>query len=207
MIISLVDEAVHSGARLRLACHELGLSVRTIQRWRNHKGGEDQRNGPLTVPANKIGVKERQQIFETVNSPEFRDLSPNQIVPRLADQQIYLASESTMYRLLREQKQLKHRERSRPATSRRPKEHVATGPCQVFSWDITYLRGPVRGSFYYLYMFEDVWSRKIVGWQIYEKESMELAASLFREICAVSAHLKVLKNEHSPPNDLKFLTI
>ena len=184
MILSLVDEAVGSGARLRSACHELGLSVRTIQRWREPDGGEDRRHGPVTVPANKLSVEERQAILETVNSPEFRDVSPHQIVPRLADQEKYLASESTMYRLLREQKQLTHRERSKPATSRRPNEHAATGPCQVWSWDITYLRGAVRGSFYYLYMIEDIWSRKIVGWQIHEEESMELAASLFRESCA-----------------------
>ncbi len=184
MILSLVDEAVHSGARLRSACHELGLSVRTIQRWREPSGGEDGRHGPQTVPANKLSVEERQEILETVNSPKFRDLSPHQIVPRLADEETYLASESTMYRLLREQDQLRHRERSKPATSRRPNEHEATGPHQVWSWDITYLRGPVRGSFYYLYMLEDVWSRKIVGWQIHEKESTDLAASLFRETCA-----------------------
>ena len=185
MILSLVDEAVGSGARLRSACHELGLSVKTIQRWRvKPGGGADGRHGPRTAPANKLSVEERQGILETVNSPEFRDLSPHQIVPRLAEQEIYLASESTMYRLLREEKQLAHRERARPATSRRPAEHEATGPCQVWSWDITYLRGPVRGSFYYLYMIEDVWSRKIVGWQIHENESPELAASLFKETCA-----------------------
>ncbi len=107
MIFSLVDEAVHSGARLRSACHELGLSVKTIQRWRKPGGGEDGRHGTRTVPANKLSVEERQEILETVNSPQWRDLSPNQIVPRLADQEIYLASESTMYRLLREEKQLK----------------------------------------------------------------------------------------------------
>jgi len=184
MILSLVDEAVRSGARLRKACHELGLSVRTIQRWREHDGGGDGRHGPQTAPANKLSVGERQRILATVNSPEFRDVSPHQIVPRLADQGLYLASESTLYRLLREHKQLTHRERTRPATSRRPEEHVATGPCQVWSWDITYLRGPVRGSFYYLYMLEDVWSRKIVGWQVHEEESMELAASLFKETCS-----------------------
>jgi putative transposase len=184
MIVSLIDEAVRSGARLRSACRELGLSARTIQRWRGHDGGEDGRHGPRTVPANKLSAEERQKILEIVNSPEFRDLSPNQIVPRLADQQIYLASEATMYRILREEKQLAHRERSRPRRSRRPKEHMATGPCQVWSWDITYLRGAIRGSFYYLYMFEDVYSRKIVGWQIHEEETMELAASLFKEICA-----------------------
>ena len=184
MILSLVDEAVGSGARLRSACHELGLSVKTIQRWRKPGGGEDGRHGPQTVPANKLSIEERQAILDTVNSPQWRDLSPNQIVPRLADQEIYLASESTMYRILREEKQLAHREPSKPATSRRPDEHEATGPNQVWSWDITYLRGPVRGSFYYLYMLEDVWSRKIVGWQIHENESTELAAFLFIETCA-----------------------
>jgi transposase InsO family protein len=184
MILCLVDEAVCCGARLDSACRELGLSVRTIQRWRKPNGSEDGRHGPRTVPANKLSVEERQKILETVNSPEWRDLSPHQIVPRLVDQEIYLASESTIYRLLSEHKQLVHRERSRPATSRRPNEYEATGPNQVWSWDITYLRGAVRGSFYYLYMIEDVWSRKIVGWQIHEEESTELAASLFRETCA-----------------------
>lgn len=183
MILSLVAEAVRSGARLRSACHELGLSVRTIQRWREY-GGADRRRGPRTAPGNKLSAEEREQVLEVVNSPEFRDLSPHQIVPQLADQQVYLASESTMYRLLREQEQLAHRERSKPATSRRPDEHIATAPCQVWSWDITYLRGPVRGSFYYLYMIEDVWSRKIVGWEVYEEESMDLAACLFRTTCA-----------------------
>jgi putative transposase len=184
MILSLVDEAVGSGARLRSACHELGLSVKTIQRWRKPGGGEDGRHGPRTVPGNKLSIEERQAILDTVNSPQWRDLSPNQIVPRLADQEIYLASESTMYRILREEKQLAHREPSKPATSRRPNEHEATGPHQVWSWDITYLRGPIRGSFYYLYMLEDVWSRKIVGWQVHENESTELAAFLFMETCA-----------------------
>lgn len=184
MILSLVDEAVGSGARLRKACQELGLSARTIQRWRESDGGEDGRHGPRRAPANKLSFEERQRILETVNSAEFRDVSPHQIVPRLADQGIYIASESTIYRLLREHEQLTHRERTRPASSRRPEEHVATAPCQVWSWDITYLRGPVRGSFYYLYMLEDVWSRKIVGWQVHEEESMELAASLFKDTCA-----------------------
>jgi len=184
MILSLVDEAVGSGARLSSACHELGLSVKTIQRWRKPGGGKDLRHGPRTVPANKLSVEERQEILKTVNSPEFRDLSPNQIVPRLADEEIYLASESTMYRLLREENQLRHREPSKPAKRKRPDEHEATGPNEVWSWDITYLRGPIRGSFYYLYMIEDVWSRKIVGWQIHEEESNELAACLFTETCA-----------------------
>lgn len=185
MIVGLIDEAVGAGARLRVACRELGLNERTIQRWRTPGGAQDSRHGPRTVPANKLSVEERQKILEIVNSPEFRDLSPHQIVPRLADEATYLASESTMYRVLREHDQLKHREPAKPAKKRkRPDEHEATGPNQVWSWDITYLPSPVRGSFYYLYMLEDVWSRKIVGWQVYEEESTELASELFKETCA-----------------------
>jgi transposase InsO family protein len=181
--VALLDEAIAQGARKTSACAEVGLSVRTIQRWRAQGGGEDARRGPRKPPANKLSLDERQKMLETVNLPEFRNLSPNQIVPRLADQNIYLASESTMYRILREEKQLTHRQRSRPATHSRPREYVAMGPCEVWSWDITYLRSSVRGIFFYLYMIEDIWSRKIVGWDVHEHESTEFAAELFRRTC------------------------
>lgn len=184
MILSIVDEAVQAGARLRVVCRELDLSVRTIERWRVQSGGEDGRKGPLTAPANKLSTAERGQVLETVNSPEFHSLSPNQIVPILADKQIYMASESTVYRILREEDQLKHRGRARPATRKRPTEYIATGSCQVWSWDITYLKSEIRGKYYYLYMIEDVWSRKIVGWEVYENELDDLAAQLFCETCA-----------------------
>ncbi len=78
--------------------------------------------------------------------PEYCDLSPHQIVPQPADQGTYVASEATMYRILREEALLSHREPSRPAVTWRPREHVATGPNQVFSWDITYLRTAVRAG-------------------------------------------------------------
>jgi transposase InsO family protein len=123
-------------------------------------------------------------VLETVNSPEYRDLSPKQIVPRLADAGTYLASESTVYRLLRECGLHAHRERSRPPTHSRPREHEADGANQVWSWDITYLPSAVRGQFFYLYMVEDVWSRKVVGWEVHREESMDLAARLFSRICA-----------------------
>lgn len=121
-------------------------------------------------------------ILAVVNRPEYRDLSPKQIVPRLADAGEYLASESTIYRLLRRTHQQHHRERSQ-APRPRPRELVATGPNQVWSWDITYLPSPVRGVFYYLYMVMDVWSRKIVGWTVRESESAEYAAQLIEKAC------------------------
>ncbi len=183
MILGLVDEAVRAGARLEPACEIVGLSVRTIQRWRQQDGGSDRRHGPRSEPTNKLSAAERQEVLDIVTSPAYRDLSPNQIVPRLADEGTYVVSESTMYRILREAALLAHRERSRPAVSWRPREHVATGPCQVFSWDITYLRSPVRGCFFYLYLILDVWSRKIMGAKVYDKESADLASELFKRTC------------------------
>ncbi|MBZ0172595.1 MAG: IS3 family transposase, partial [Phycisphaerales bacterium] len=109
---------------------------------------------------------------------------PKQIVPQLADQGEYIGSESTIYRILREEKMQQHREPSRPPTLRhRPDPYIATGPNQVWSWDITYLRGPIRGAFFYLYVVMDVWSRKIVGWTLESEESAELAHAMLAAAC------------------------
>lgn len=183
MIISLIDQSVESGARLNKASQIVGLSARTLIRWRGQGGGQDQRKGPLTPPANKLSQQDRKQILDTANSAPFRDLSPNQIVPTLADQDVYLASESTFYRILKEHKMLTHRQASKPAANYRPKEHVATGACQVWSWDITYLQTSVKGLFFYLYMVVDVWSRKIISAQMFAEESMEHSAMLIARAC------------------------
>jgi len=183
--MKLIDEAVVAGARREAAAELVGLSIRTLQRWEQQgPDGKDQRHGPHTEPHNKLSPWERQQILDLVNMPLYRDLTPHQIVPRLLDEQErYVASESTIYRVLREEKQLAHRERSQPATTPRPQEHVATGANQIWSWDITYLAGPIRGTFFYAYMFMDVWSRKIVGAEVHYEESSELAAQLFGTTC------------------------
>ncbi len=183
MILSMVEEAVEAGARQEEACEVLQIRSRTLQRWRRAGVGEDGRRGPMSEPANKLSEDERRRALAVVNTPEYRDLGPHQIVPRLADRGIYLASESTLYRLLREAKQLAHHQRSRPA-ARRPQEYVATGPNQVWSWDISYLPSPVRGQFFYLYQFLDVWSRKSVAACVYETESSDHAAELFQRACA-----------------------
>lgn len=183
MILDLIDEAVQSGARLEPAVAVLALTERTIQRWRNDGPRDDLRHGPLTAPANKLGVEEREEVLRIANAPKYRDLSPKQIVPQLADQGRYIASESTFYRVLREEDQLTHRQASRPASAQKPREHVATCPCQVWSWDITYLHSSIRGVFYYLYLIVDVWSRKIVAAHVFEIESNEHAACLFAQAC------------------------
>jgi len=185
MIIHLIGKAVASGARLKKAADIVGLSVRTIIRWRKQGGGQDQRKGPLTAPANKLSKQEREQIIDISNSAPFRDLSPKQIVPKLADKGVYLASESTFYRILKEHKMLTHRQASKPAVSRPPKEYVAAGPCQVWSWDITYLQTSVKGLFFYLYMVVDVWSRKIIAAQVFAEESMDNSSMLLAHACMI----------------------
>ena len=185
MTLGLLDEAVAAGAGQDRVCKTLGLDPRTVQRWRKQDIGEDGRAGPKTSPGNKLTATERAEVIRLVNSPEYRDLSPKQIVPRLADLGIYVASESTIYRILREQGLVKHRESSRaPAKRHRPTEYVATGPNQVWSWDITYLKAPVRGTFFYLYAVIDVWSRKLVGWAVHDRECADLASEMIHAACA-----------------------
>ncbi len=179
--MELVDEAMCRGARLKPVAQMLGLTARTIQRWALQEDGEDRRHGPVTAPANKLTPVERQEVLSVANSPTYREMSPKQIVPRLADEGRYVASESTFYRILRNEKQLSHRERCRPATHRRPREKVATGPCQVWSWDITYLRSTITGRFFYLYIILDVWSRKITAATVFSKECGQNSALLFVE--------------------------
>jgi len=180
--LNLLQEAVMSGARQYKACELLGIDERTVQRWRKQPQGEDQRKGIPGGPANKLSQQERQNILEVANSPEYRELSPKQIVPKLADKGEYIGSESSFYRILREYGQMKHRQRAKPPTKTRPKGYKANGPNQLYSWDITYLPTALRGSFFYLYMFMDVWSRKIVGFEVHQEESMALSSRLLRDI-------------------------
>jgi putative transposase len=120
-----------------------------------------------------------------LTSTRYAGLSPKQLVPQLADIGLYLASESTMYRVQR-----RHGLRARKAAmtrthvSRACTVHQASGPNQVWSWDITWLPTAVRGGYGYLYLIMDVWSRRIVGWRVAERESADVAAALITQACA-----------------------
>lgn len=179
--VKLVTEAVTNGARRVPACRVLGITLRTLQRWETEPGREDRRQGPHSGPANTLSEEEREQVVSIATSLEYRDLPPSQIVPKLADKGIYVASESSFYRILRQERLLAHRGKAAERRYHRPKAYRATGANQVWSWDITYLRAAVRGRFYYLYLIVDVWSRKIVGWAVHEREDSDCAAMLIRQ--------------------------
>lgn len=183
-VISLVDTATKTGARQSMACDIIGISAKTIQRWRQPKNAGDQRLDTQCEPANKLTELERQRILKIANEPEYAHLSPAQMVPTLADEGRYIGSESTVYRTLKAEKQLTHRQKAKPVRQvKKPKALTATGPNQIYSWDITYLPTVVKGAFLYLYLVMDIYSRKIVGWQVHEEESSALAADLMIDIC------------------------
>nr|WP_319493485.1 IS3 family transposase [uncultured Desulfobacter sp.] len=181
-VLQLISEAQKTGARKHKASALLGLTLRTLQRW-SKTGTADRRQGFRATPANKLSGEEQQQILNTLDFPEFADLNPNQIVPKLADQGIYLGSESTIYRILRQHNMNAHRQDSQPAKRTSPEPLSATGPNQLWSWDITYLPTRVTGQFYYLYMIMDLYSRKIVAYQMYDCESGEFASDLIMDAC------------------------
>ncbi len=179
----MIAEAELGGARRSAACRIVGLPARTVERWRARPGGDDRRQGPKRSAGNALSAAERAQVVAIMSLPEYAALSPKQLVPRLADQGIYLASESTMYRLRRRLSLRPRAQLARTHVTRATTVHRATGPNQVWSWDITYLPTVVRGRYLYLYLVVDVWSRRIVGWQVHERENPALAAATIARIC------------------------
>jgi putative transposase len=181
--MELVKEAVDAGATRAASCQILELSVRTLERWEQNPDRGDGRAGPLTPPPHSLTDEERKMIIEVANSPVYQDLCPWKIVAKLADSGRYIASESSFYRVLKESDLLKHRSKSRPREHKRPKDLIARYPNRVWSWDISYLKSPVKGMYYYLYLVMDVFSRFIVGWVVEEVESADHAAHLITRAC------------------------
>jgi transposase InsO family protein len=184
MILAALADAQGAGARLAQASRVVGLSARTIERWRARPQGDDLRRGPHHRPNNALSVAEELQIVSVLRSKPYAHLSPKQLIPQLADQGVYLASESTIYRL---QRRLgfrpARRATSRTEITRGSTVHRAIKPNQVWSWDITWLPTHVRGAYLHLYLIMDVWSRKIVGWRIADTSSAEIASRLVAKAC------------------------
>ena len=179
-----IDVAHAAGARLALACQTAGIDLRTLQRWKSQTGLVDGDGRPPCVhptPGHALSEVERAQLLDVANEPRFADVPPARIVPMLADEGVYLASESTFSRVLRAQGQTAHRGRAKaPRTVRPPTTHIATAPRQVWCWDMTYLPAQVLGRWFHLYLILDLYSRKIVGWEVHDTDHSDHAVHLVR---------------------------
>ncbi len=183
-IIELINQARGAGARQGLACEVIGISTKTLQRWEDPDNKQDGRPAAKHAPTNKLTELERKRVLKVANEPEFADLPPCKIVPKLADQGKYIASQSSFYRILNENKQLKHKDKSKPSRKMtKPRALTASAVNQIYTWDITYLPTQIKGVYLYLYLVLDIYSRKIVGWQIHGEERSLLAADLITDIC------------------------
>jgi putative transposase len=178
-------EAAHAaGARLELACETAGIDVRTLQRWKAQDGlgsGDGRPTAARPTPSHALSAAERERILAVANEPRFADVPPARIVPMLADEGTYLASESSFARVLRAHGQNARRGRAKPPKqSRPPTTHIATAVRQVWCWDMTYLPAVVTGRWFHLYLILDLYSRMIVGWEVHDTDDSDHAAHLVR---------------------------
>jgi transposase InsO family protein len=179
-----IHAAHTAGARLKPACETAGIEIRTLQRWKAADGlisGDGRPQAVRPIPGHALSEAERAQLLAVANEPRFAAVPPARIVPMLADEGLYLASESTFSRVLKAHGQTTHRGRAKaPKAVRPPTTHIATEPRQVWCWDMTYLPAQVMGRWFYLYLILDLYSRKIVGWEVHDVDHADHAAHLVR---------------------------
>jgi putative transposase len=179
-----IETAHRAGARLSLACGIAGIDRRTLQRWKAHEGliqGDGRPQAVRPTPAHALSPAERAEVLRVANEPRFAAVPPARIVPALADEGVYLASESTFERVLRAADQSHRRGRAKaPKAVRAPTTHVATAPRQVWCWDMTYLASTVLGRWFHLYLILDLFSRKIVGWEVHDSDDANHACHLVK---------------------------
>jgi len=144
----------------------------------------DKRKGSVRQVEHRLSSEEETDFYQEATSARFKDLTPEQIVATLAYEDNYIASESTLYRLLRKKEALRHRQESKkPCETRLHIPLVVTGPNQVWSWDITWLLTAVKGMYKYAYSIIDLFDRSIVGWSVEDYESDAHATKLFAQVC------------------------
>ena len=188
---AVVDLAVVTG--IRQACRLLGRSRATHYRYQRHAGtavqGKDTTlRTARRSPSNALSTAERERVVAVLHSPRFADKSPAQVWATLLDEGVYLCSESTMYRLLRQRGEVRERRRQARHPAKVKPELVAVAPNQVWSWDITKLAGPARGVYYDLYVMLDIYSRYVVGWQVNPVETGELAEAFIAGTITHTGH-------------------
>jgi transposase InsO family protein len=179
-----INAARSAGARLHPACEIAGIDARTLQRWKTQEGltaGDGRPQAARPMPSHALSQAERAALLAVANEPRFASVPPARIVPMLADEGVYLGSESSMARVLREHGQNTRRGRAKaPKASRPPTTHIATAPAQVWCWDMTYLPANVMGQWFHLYLILDLYSRKIVGAEVHDSDDADHAVHLVR---------------------------
>lgn len=161
------------------ACESLGVPRSSFYRARQPKSEPK----PRPTPERALTPEEKEQVRQTLNSERFQDSAPRQVYATLLDDGKYLCSWSTMYRILNEHQEVRERRDQLRHPNYTKPELLATGPNQLWSWDITKLKGPAKWTYYYLYTILDVFSRYVPGWLIAECESATLAKQLIAESC------------------------
>lgn len=198
-LVSNIDQACMSGARMAQACATVGITLRTLQRWKGEGSAGDRR--PTAVrppPVHALTEEEQAAILSVANQPEYAEIPPARIVPMLADQGLYIASESSFSRVLRKHGQTRHRSRARaPRRRRAPTTHCAHAPNQVWCWDMTYLPADVAGRWFHLYLIMDLYSRKIVGWEVHDNDSAEHVTELLKRT-ALAESVASLGDDRKP---------
>lgn len=209
-----IELARKAGARLHPTCQIAGIDVRTLQRWKAGNGLSSGDGRPLAVhpaPKHALSLGERAALLAVANEQRFASVPPARIVPMLADEGVYLGSESSMARVLKAHGQNAHRGRAKaPKAVRPPTTHIATAAGQVWCWDMTYLPAKVMGRWFYLYLILDLYSRKIVGAEVHEKDDSDHAVHLVRrtalaEGIAAKPHKPVLHGDNG--STLKATTV
>lgn len=172
----MIDDHFDDLAKVTCTRHAAGLLGRPrATHYRQPKGPRLGPPAPRPTPVNALTETERQRVLDVLRSPEFCDLAPAQVWARLLDDGIWLCSISTMYRLLAIAGENRERRRQRTHPAKKKPELIATAPNQVWSWDITKLRGPTRGVHYELFVIIDIYSRYVIAWTVAAAETGELA--------------------------------
>jgi putative transposase len=179
MIQAAEELAVSLGAKL--ACEALGVPRSSL--YRRRRPPVERKPKPRPTPARALSSAEKGQVRDVLNSERFRDRAPREVYASLLDEGLYHCCWRTMYRILAEQAQVRERRNQLRHPAYAKPELMATAPNQVWSWDITKLRGPWKGVYYYLYVILDIFSRYVVGWMMAEREVATLAEQLIGETC------------------------
>jgi putative transposase len=175
-------ESLAGEVGVRAACEALGIARASYYR-RSTAAKSERRRAEAHVPSWSLCDEQRQEVLDVLHAERFVDRSPWSVYAALLDEGTYLCSVRTMYRILNEQGEVRERRNQLRHPVYSKPELLATGPNQVWSWDITKLKGPVKWTYYYLYVMLDIFSRYVVGWMLASRECNSLAQRLIEQSC------------------------